>query len=210
LEIVQRFFYALHAQRIAAMTSPTPVAQPSATKATQSTLWDIAVAQLDPTTQSLLKIVNTTKLENLQTVLQEAEKVKSIAIQKQWKISLKGKDIILRDVVDKIITWVNRFKFVGDVAVQFDTGAASLPWAAVRLILQICVDDKQCRETTIQGIEVVTCMLARYSVIEQLYLRPGSIVYKEFDKKLVALYAQILTLLSESIKFFRVSTASQL
>jgi hypothetical protein len=190
------------------MTSPVPIAQLGTTHTTRSTLWINAIAQLEPSTQSLLKILNTTKLENLQTLLQEAERVKAIAIQKQWKVLLKGKEIILRDVIDKIITWVNRFKVVGDVAVQFDTSAASLPWAAVRLVLQICVDDKQCREATIQGLEAVTSILARCSAIEHLYL-PNSIIHKEVDKKIVTLYAQILTLLAESIKYFRVSTASQ-
>lgn len=192
------------------MATSTLVTQPiSATTLASSTPWDKAVAQLDPKTQSVLQIINTTKLANLQAVLQEAEKVKSLAIQNQWRVSLRGKEIILRDVVDKIISWVNRFKAVGDAAVQFDTGAASLPWAAVRFILQIAVDDKQCRESTIHGIETVTHILARYAVVEKLYLRPASLVRKEFDNKLVALYAQILTLLSKSIGFFKESTASQ-
>ena len=31
----------------------------------------------------------------------------------------------------------NKFKELGDIAVQYDTGHASLPWAGIRFILQV-------------------------------------------------------------------------
>ncbi len=38
---------------------------------------------------------------------------------------------------EKIVVWVRKFKAVGDIAVQYDPAHASLPWAGVRLILQV-------------------------------------------------------------------------
>lgn len=43
----------------------------------------------------------------------------------------------MRDVFEKVIRWLDTFKQVGDVAVQYDPAHAALPWAAIRLILQV-------------------------------------------------------------------------
>ena len=44
---------------------------------------------------------------------------------------------MLRDVAEKIVHWVNKFKEIGDVAVNFDPVHASLPWAGVRFLLEV-------------------------------------------------------------------------
>lgn len=87
----------------------------------------------------------------------------------QWRYS-HGKTIILRDFFDKIIAWVNQFKAVVDAAVQFDPGAASIPWTGVRFLLQVLVTDSHCFESTIQGLESVSLLIARYTAFEALYL----------------------------------------
>ena len=48
-----------------------------------------------------------------------------------------GKNLILRDVFGKIVGWIQKFKEIGDVAVQYDPVHASLPWAGVRLLLEV-------------------------------------------------------------------------
>ena len=48
-----------------------------------------------------------------------------------------GKPIILRDVFSKLVSCINKFKEIGDVVVQYDPGHAALPWAAVRLVMQV-------------------------------------------------------------------------
>lgn len=45
--------------------------------------------------------------------------------------------IILRDLLEKVMVWVNKFKEVVDVAIQYDPVHAALPWAAVRFLLQV-------------------------------------------------------------------------
>ena len=45
--------------------------------------------------------------------------------------------MIIRDVFDKIVRWIDVFKQVGDIAVQYDPAHAALPWAAIRLVLQV-------------------------------------------------------------------------
>jgi hypothetical protein len=42
-------------------------------------------------------------------VLQAANSKKDECLKKRWKISLKGRTIILRDVLEKVAAWVNKF-----------------------------------------------------------------------------------------------------
>ena len=49
----------------------------------------------------------------------------------------KGKEVMLRDVGTKILHWVDRFKQIGDIIVQYDPAHAALPWAGIRFLLQV-------------------------------------------------------------------------
>ena len=62
---------------------------------------------------------------------------KQLCIEKRWKYKHGGKEIIVRDQLDKVVNWVNLFKEAGDAAVQYDPVHASLAWAGVRIILQV-------------------------------------------------------------------------
>ncbi len=57
--------------------------------------------------------------------------------EKRWRFELHGRKIIMRDVVHKVVKWLDLFKQVGDVAVQYDPGHAALPWAGVRFFLEV-------------------------------------------------------------------------
>jgi hypothetical protein len=48
-----------------------------------------------------------------------------------------GTTVVLRHVFDKIVSWINKFKGIGDILGQFDPVHASLPWAAIRFFLQV-------------------------------------------------------------------------
>lgn len=50
-----------------------------------------------------------TPQEVLSDVLEAANQKKTECMQKRWKIKVKGRTIILRDVLGKITTWVNKF-----------------------------------------------------------------------------------------------------
>lgn len=66
-----------------------------------------------------------------------AHEKKELCIKKQWRFKKpNGEVIILRDVVEKIIAWLDKFKIIGDLAMQYDVLHAALPWAAVRFVLQ--------------------------------------------------------------------------
>jgi hypothetical protein len=68
-----------------------------------------------------------------------AEQKRDDCEKRGWKFELHGRQIILRDVAQKIIAWINKFKEVGDVAANFEPVHLSLPWAGIRLLLQVRV-----------------------------------------------------------------------
>ena len=45
--------------------------------------------------------------------------------------------MIVRDLLEKIIKWLDHFKAIGDVGVQSDGAHAALPWAGVRFLLKV-------------------------------------------------------------------------
>ncbi|KAL4941934.1 ankyrin repeat-containing domain protein [Aspergillus oleicola] len=56
--------------------------------------------------------------------------------KKFWRITIGGKDIVLRDYTTSIIGWLER---AGDIAIQFAPPQVSLPWDLVKTIMQIPV-----------------------------------------------------------------------
>ena len=74
----------------------------------------------------------------LKDVLSAVQEKKQQCLQKRWKYeNEKSEAVILRDVFDKIMLRIDKFKAVGDVVVLYDITHAALPWAAVRLVLQV-------------------------------------------------------------------------
>jgi hypothetical protein len=72
-----------------------------------------------------------------QQLIAVVEKKREECEEKRWRFKINGRQIILRDVAEKIIVWINKFKEIGDVAVNFDPVHAALPWAGVRFLLQV-------------------------------------------------------------------------
>lgn len=56
---------------------------------------------------------------------------------KRMVLTIAGRDITLREQADKIVRWLDRFKAVGDIVVNVDPVHAGLPWAGVRLLLEV-------------------------------------------------------------------------
>jgi hypothetical protein len=99
-------------------------------------LWQEAVKSLSVEDRQYIKVSRPEKIDILSDLLSAAEKKRQLCLDKRWRFSRNGEQIILRDLCEKIVVWVNKFKEIGDVAAQCDPCHASLPWAALRLILQ--------------------------------------------------------------------------
>ena len=75
-------------------------------------------------------------------MLKEVETKRELAIRKRWKFKKPNGDVIVvRDVLEKIAKWINRFKETGDVVIQYDPAHLALPWAAFRFLLQTSISE---------------------------------------------------------------------
>ena len=59
---------------------------------------------------------------------------------KRWTFTFGEHTVRLRDEADTVMLWLDRFKQVGDIAVNADPIQAGLPWAGVRLLLEVQKD----------------------------------------------------------------------
>ncbi|TGO19455.1 hypothetical protein BTUL_0004g00930 [Botrytis tulipae] len=158
--------------------------------------------KLDPTRTGYLDI--------LQDIHNLATEKKELCIQKAWKYKKNnGTTIIVRDLFEKILVWVNKVKDVGDVIVSYDPGHAALPWAAVRLLLTIAVEDSQSLGILIEGLEQISKLIAQCKVLEDLYSQSAG-DDTGFDGALLELYVAILKFESHAIQIYRKSTAGRL
>lgn len=132
-------------------------------------------------------------------------------MQERWAFTtISGRRIILRDVLDKIAIWVNKFKEVGDTIMQFDPHHAALPWAGIRFLLQASVNDLETFTVMAERLEIVARLTARYSIFEAVYLQPDrgmlSTTQAKLIDALVLLYADCLRHLMDIGKYYDRST----
>ncbi|KAF4503620.1 ankyrin 1 [Fusarium agapanthi] len=184
-------------------TQKTPLSNTNA-----QSLWDQAFNSLGADLKTSLGQAATHKRDILAAALQAAENRKATSLRKRWKFKRSnGEVVIIRDVLEKIAKWIDSFKAVGDAAVQFDASNASLPWAAVRLLLQVTVNDVQQYGTMVQDLEVVSRIIARYKEFENLHLGRDRPAEPALETALTVLYTEVLTYLAQTIAFFSQSTA---
>lgn len=98
---------------------------------TSEDLWEIALQELKEKNGLSFDIGRTDRRFVVEEVLAEVLKKEQLCLQKRWKWrNRKGETIIVRDVFAKMVRWINKFKEIGDMVVQYDPAHAALPWAA--------------------------------------------------------------------------------
>ena len=73
----------------------------------------------------------------LKQALVAAKKKQRYCIEKRWTFVFKGRTVILKEKADKVVGWLNRFTAVGDVVANVDPVHMGLPWAGIRLLLEV-------------------------------------------------------------------------
>jgi ankyrin repeat protein len=167
-------------------------------------LWQRAIETLPASVTEVLDTKKTGKRDVALAALKVAEAKRQQALKRRWRIrrSSSQDDIIVRDVMEKVIYWIRRFKEVGDQMVQYDPGHAALPWAAFRFLLQAAVNDTTIYTETVEDLEKVASLMARSLELERLYVATTSVLHKQLCEALVKTYAVVLHLLARAVKFF--------
>ncbi|OJJ30091.1 hypothetical protein ASPWEDRAFT_120837 [Aspergillus wentii DTO 134E9] len=145
------------------------------------------------------------------SVLHTAKEKQQLCLRKKWRFrKSNGEEIIVRDVLDKIVSWLDKFKAIGDVATQYDPVHTSLPWAGVRFVLQVmAVSDQHVFGATVEGIETISQLITRYTIFETLYLDCNSPIRAELESALVRLYKKVLAYLVKAKRYFQTSTTKR-
>ena len=191
-------------------------------------LWGKAVEALDDKDKLGVDFERADKLAILEDVLKAVDEKRQACMKGRWKYKKENKEIIIRDQLEKVVVWVNKFMQVGDNAVQYDPAHAALPWAGVRFFLQVgcllfklveliliskvTVNDIQTFGAMVGGIELVSNLITRYAILEKLYLRSSigtrSVAQNQFEKAILELYTAVLKYLSKSRHYYDLKTYS--
>lgn len=107
-----------------------------------SDLWTAALARLGPEDKKYLDFETQDELDVLEDLKTLTLNAKDESIKDRWGFRRpgsvgEGETVILRDVFGKIVTWIDRFKEIGDIVVQYDPVHTALPWAGVRFLLMV-------------------------------------------------------------------------
>ena len=80
---------------------------------------------------------NPSSIDSIVLVLQDSL---SRSQQSQWKVSVGGKDVILRDVIGSVVEYARIFKDVGNTVATCDpTKHAVLAWGLLQWLVQVCM-----------------------------------------------------------------------
>lgn len=173
-------------------------------------IWAYVAEALPPSGQLPIDLNDPTISNSVEDVLQYAKLMRERCDEKRWRYrNKKGEEVILRDVFAKIVTWVDKFKQVGDTIVQYDPVHAALPWAAVRFVLQIAVNDQQVFGAMAEGLELVSNLITRCAVWEDLYLMKQSAMQDQFIEALIKLYEAVLIYLGKAGKYYKQNSAGK-
>jgi hypothetical protein len=114
-------------------------------------------------------------------------------IAKQWKVSLNGKEIVLRDQLGSILEVLQTVKDFGSALASLDPIHAGLPWAGVCLLMQITLNDSSQYSSMISDAEEIALIISRYKQVEAIYLDDRvSNLKPAFEEQLLRLYKLIL------------------
>lgn len=105
-----------------------------------SDLWASALATLNVEDRQRIAFEGQDKLDVLTDLQTQSNAAKDKSLENRWRFRRPGRGgkdetVVLRDLFSKIVVWIDRFKQVGDIAVQYDPAHAALPWAGVRFLL---------------------------------------------------------------------------
>jgi hypothetical protein len=73
----------------------------------------------------------------IEQALAAAKERQQYCIEQRWKFTFRGRIVNVKEEADKVIGWLNRFKAIGDIVANVDPMHVGLPWAGIRLLLEV-------------------------------------------------------------------------
>lgn len=123
---------------------------------------------------------------------------------KTWTIQYHGETVSLSSKADKVLALCNRVKQIGDIAVAADPIHAGLPWAGIRLMLEVATAGRQQIAFLLEGFEVAFYLTNRLKAyIEYLADLPPNQATDNLEAALVKFFAFVLRFYADCIALYR-------
>ncbi|KAH8807657.1 ankyrin repeat-containing domain protein [Xylogone sp. PMI_703] len=148
----------------------------------------------------------------LQSLVSAAQLQQKRCQRKNWKFSFGGREVNLQETAGDIVDLLEKVKDVGDIAVNVDPVHAGLPWAAVRLLLQVIISDREQMATLLFGLSRVISIISRYEIYEILYIHDAWLpqASEKLELALIDLHLLNLQFLVLAIRVFNRSKSSRI
>ncbi len=107
--------------------------------AEKTSLWQQAFESLSAANQRTLEFARDVNPASPDTILKLVAEKREACVKRQWVLytNRSGEAIKVRDVLNKVCGWVEKFEKVGYAAVQLDPCHAAIPWMVVKALLQV-------------------------------------------------------------------------
>ncbi|KAF8249261.1 ankyrin [Wilcoxina mikolae CBS 423.85] len=162
--------------------------QSGQTRSPATKLWEDAFASLSSEDQHILGPLGVGDCRDvLGRLIESTIEKKRQCEEEAWTYTWRGKTINLSETFDSILAWMNKFKQIGDIIVQYDPVHSAL--------------DSQKRGALLVGIEAIGNAVTRCTIYESLYLG-GAKVTDGLEGALVALYSAALVYLAKAKSYF--------
>lgn len=155
---------------------------------------------------------NLDKLDIIQKLFDIAKQAEEKHAAKQFKLKWGDKEIDVQEKARGFVSWLNKFKEIGDIVMQYDPVHAALPWAGVRFILMLVIGHHEKLEAAIVAMERIAILIGRCTIYEQLYLHSNDIpdiaekATEDLRTAMLTLYTAILQALSRLLAVFQGKT----
>jgi hypothetical protein len=195
-------------------------------------LWNTALESLTENDRAQLGQDCLDRLQSIAKLTKLTIDAEKRCKEQSWQFKRKsGEVVVVRDVIRKIVKWVEHFQVIGDTIAQIDPAHSALPWAGVQLVLQvslevsedsrvtnqqICVDDFKTYDFLLEKIPVVVELICRCALIEKLLTcttaptadLAETDATRHLRRALITLYVTILTYLAQVKIYFDMSRKS--
>jgi hypothetical protein len=144
------------------------------------------------------------------STLGAAEMKMQQCVSNKWEVKVGNKTIALRDKVDKVIVFINKFKETGTAMASIDPVHAGLPWAAVRALLEIAVANQNQMQALMDGITIALSTKLSGDLYLELYAKqPPGLEADNLRKSMLLLYVAVFSFLAKALSLSEASRLSR-
>lgn len=171
-------------------------------------LWDKAINKLSEEDRKTMALDVTDKMSCIRDVIEIIQDARDICSEKQWKFNIRGREVLLRVVAEKLLKNVDKFTEIGNIITTYEPHSA-VPWAAFQFLLKFATSDIENMARMLEGSEAAARTIDRCAIFERLYLDGQNTcdATLELETCITDLYTSILTFQATALKFFRTNIA---